>query len=198
MVDLLVSEDEYLKAGVQIGTQVKSKEMEPFIFKVRSDGLNILDIGKTDERLRVAAKFLSRFSMDKVLLVAQRQYAQVPTKMFAKVTGAKYIVGRFIPGTLTNPNLPNYTEIDVLFVNDPITDAQPMNEAIKIGVPIIALCDANNRISYVDLVIPTNNKGRKALSLVYYLMAREVSLIQGKIKSYNEFPYKVEEFEAPL
>ncbi|HEU13206.1 MAG: 30S ribosomal protein S2 [Thermoplasmata archaeon] len=198
MVELLVSEEEYLKAGVQIGTQVKSRQMVPFIFKVRSDGLNILDIAKTDERLRIASKFLSRFDMDKVLLVAQRQYAQQPTKMFAKVTGAKYIVGRFIPGTLTNPNLPNYTEIDVLLVNDPITDSQAMNEAVKIGVPIVALCDANNRISYVDVVIPTNNKGRKALALVYYLMAREVSLLKGKIKSYDEFPYKVEDFEAPL
>lgn len=198
MVELLVSEDEYLKAGVQIGTQVKSRQMVPFIFKVRSDGLNILDIAKTDQRLRIAAKFISGFEMEKVLLVAQRQYAQQPTKMFAQATGARYIVGRFIPGTLTNPNLPNYTEIDVLMVNDPITDSQAMNEAVKIGVPIIALCDANNRISYVDLVIPTNNKGRKALALVYYLMAREVSLLRGKIKSYEEFPYKVEDFEAPV
>jgi len=198
MAELLVSEDEYLKAGVQIGTQVKSKQMIPFIFKVRSDGLYILDISKSDQRLRMAAKFLSRFDMDKVLLVAQRQYAQQPIKMFANVTGARYIAGRFVPGTLTNPSLPNYMEVDVLFVNDPITDVQAMNEAVKIGIPIIALCDANNRTSFVDLVIPTNNKGRKALSLVYYLMAREVLMNKGLIKSYDQFQYKVEDFEAPL
>jgi len=198
MAELLVSEDEYLKAGVQIGTQVKSKQMVPFIFKVRSDGLYILDISKSDQRLRMAAKFLSRFDMDKVLLVAQRQYAQKPIKMFAKVTGARYIAGRFVPGTLTNPSLPTYTEVDVLLVNDPITDVQAMNEAVKIGIPIIALCDANNRTSFVDLVIPTNNKGRKALALVYYLMARELLLNRGLIKSYDQFPYRVEEFEAPL
>jgi len=187
-----------LKAGVQIGTQVKSKQMVPFIFKVRSDGLYILDISKSDQRLRMAAKFMAGFEMDKVLLVAQRQYAQQPIKTFAKATGARYIAGRFVPGTLTNPSLPVYTEIDVLVVNDPITDVQAMNEAVKIGIPIIALCDANNRTSFVDLVIPTNNKGRKALALVYYLMAREVLLNKGKIKSYEEFPYKLEEFEAPL
>jgi len=198
MAELLVSEDEYLKAGVQIGTQVKSKQMVPFIFKVRSDGLYILDISKSDQRLRMAARFMSKFDMDKVLLVAQRQYAQQPIKIFAKATGAKYIAGRFVPGTLTNPSLPTYMEIDVLLVNDPITDVQAMNEAVKIGIPIIALCDANNRTSFVDLVIPTNNKGRKALALVYYLMAREVMMNKGLIKSYEEFPYKVEEFEAPL
>ncbi|MGC8565367.1 MAG: 30S ribosomal protein S2 [Thermoplasmata archaeon] len=198
MAELLVSEDEYLKAGVQIGTQVKSKQMVPFIFKVRSDGLYILDISKSDQRLRMAAKFISRFDMDKVLLVAQRQYAQQPIKMFANTTGARYIAGRFVPGTLTNPSLPNYMEVDVLFVNDPITDVQAMNEAVKIGIPIIALCDANNRTSFVDLVIPTNNKGRKALSLVYYLMAREVLMNKGMIKSYDQFQYKVEDFEAPL
>lgn len=198
MAELLVSEDEYLKAGVQIGTQVKSKQMVPFIFKVRSDGLYILDISKSDQRLRMAAKFLSMFDMDKVLLVAQRQYAQQPIKMFAKATGARYIAGRFVPGTLTNPSLPTYTEVDVLLVNDPITDVQAMNEAVKIGIPIIALCDANNTTSFVDLVIPTNNKGRKALALVYYLIARELLLNKGLIKSYDQFPYKVEEFEAPL
>lgn len=198
MAELLVSEDEYLKAGVQIGTQVKSMQMVPFIFKVRSDGLYILDISKSDQRLRMAAKFLSMFDMDKVLLVAQRQYAQQPIKMFAKATGARYIAGRFVPGTLTNPSLPTYTEVDVLLVNDPITDVQAMNEAVKIGIPIIALCDANNTTSFVDLVIPTNNKGRKALALVYYLIARELLLNKGLIKSYDQFPYRVEEFEAPL
>ncbi len=198
MADLLIPEEDYLKAGVQIGTQVKSKHMVPFIFKIRADGLYILDISKTDERIRMTAKFLARFEPEKVLLVAQRQYAQQPAKKFAEITGTRAMVGRFIPGTLTNPNLPNYTEADVILANDPITDAQAIGEAVKVGIPIVAMCDANNRTSFVDLVIPTNNKGRKALALVYYLMAREYMLAMGKIKSYDEFQNRVDEFEAPL
>ncbi len=198
MADLLIPEEEYLKAGVQIGTQVKSKHMVPFIFKIRADGLYILDISKTDERIRMTAKFLARFEPEKVLLVAQRQYAQQPAKKFAEITGTRAMVGRFIPGTLTNPNLPNYTEADVILANDPITDAQAISEAVKVGIPIVAMCDANNRTSFVDLVIPTNNKGRRALALVYYLMTREYMLARGKIKTYDEFQYKVDEFEAPL
>ncbi len=198
MAELLVPEEEYLKAGVQIGTQVKSKHMVPFIFKIRADGLYILDISKTDERIRMASRFLARYEPEKVLLVAQRQYAQQPAKKFAEITGTRAVVGRFIPGTLTNPNLPNYMEADVLLANDPITDAQAISEAVKVGIPIVAMCDANNKTSFVDLVIPTNNKGRKALALVYYLMAREYSVARGIIKSYDEFQHKVEEFEAPL
>ncbi|MGC8691523.1 MAG: 30S ribosomal protein S2 [Thermoplasmata archaeon] len=198
MADLLVSEDEYLKAGVQIGTQVKTKQMNAFIFKIRSDGLYILDISKTDQRIRTAGKFISRYDPSKVLLVAQRQYAHQPIKKFSEIVGTRAIAGRFIPGILTNPQLPNYVEADLIIINDPVIDQQAMKEAVKIGIPIIALCDVNNRISYVDLVIPTNNKGRKALSLVYYLLAREAMLNYGKIKSYEDFHYKPEDFEAPI
>ncbi len=198
MPDLLIDEDMYLTAGVHIGTQVKNKDMMRFIYKVRNDGLYILDIRKTDERIRLAAKFLSRFSPDEILVVAQRQYAQKPATKFAEITGAKVVAGRFIPGTLTNPQLPQYTEASVIFLNDPAADSQALREAVKSRIPIVALCDANNRTSYVDLVIPTNNKGRRALALIYWLLAREILKARGDIKSDEEYKYTIEDFEAPL
>ncbi len=198
MPDLLIDEDTYLTAGVHIGTQVKNKDMMRFIYKVRSDGLYILDIRKTDERIRLAAKFFSRFNPEEILVVAQRQYAQKPATKFAEIIGARAVVGRFIPGTLTNPQLPQYTEASVIFLNDPAADSQALKEAVKSRIPIVALCDANNRTSYVDLVIPTNNKGRRALALIYWLLAREILKARGDIKSDEEYKYKVEDFEAPL
>jgi small subunit ribosomal protein S2 len=198
MVDLLIEEDLYLTAGVHIGTQVKNKDMEQFIYKVRNDGLYILDIHKTDERIRVAAKFLARYAPEDILVVAQRQYGQKPALKFAELVGAKSIVGRFIPGVLTNPELPSYTEPRVIFVNDPAADAQAIREAVKSRIPVVALCDANNRTKYVDLVIPTNNKGRRALALIYWLLTREVLKARGDIKSDEEFKYTIDDFEAPL
>jgi small subunit ribosomal protein S2 len=177
--DLLVTEDVYLTSGVHIGTQQKSADMKPFIFKVRSDGLYVLDVKQTDLRVRAVAKFLSRFPLDKIMIVSARQYGQKPAKVFAKAIGAQVIAGRFVPGSLTNPTLPQYVEPDVLFVTDPAADQQAVAEALNIGIPIVALCDANNETRNVDLVIPTNNKGRKALSMIYFLLTREMLRLRG-------------------
>lgn len=189
--EYLISPDDYLAAGVHVGTQIKTHHMKKFIYKVRQDGLYILDIRKLDERIRITAKFLSRYEPQKILLVAARQYAFKPTQMFSKVVGTDYVIGRFAPGTLTNPALREYREPELVFVNDPTIDKQAVVEATKIGIPVVALCDTNNSATDIDLIIPTNNKGRKALALVYWLLAREVAKIKGL-----DFSYNVEDFEA--
>ena len=171
--DLLIPVEDYLGAGVHIGTQQKTKDMERFIHRVRTDGLYVLDIAKTDERIRTAADFLADYEPDLVLVTSSRQYGRFPAERFADAIGARARTGRFIPGTLTNPDYAGYIEPDVVVVTDPIGDAQAVKEAITVGIPVIAMCDSNNQTSNVDLVIPTNNKGRKALSVVYWLLANE-------------------------
>ncbi len=189
----LVSIDEYLAAGVHIGTQQKTQDMMRFVYRVRTDGLYVLDIQSTDERIRVASKLLSHYDPSRILVVSSRQYGQHPAKMFSRALGTRAMLGRFIPGSLTNPQIHGFFEPDVVIVTDPAGDAQVLKEASSIGVPIVALCDTNNLISNVDLVIPTNNKGRKALSLVYWLIAREVSRLNG-----TPFNYELTDFETPL
>jgi len=190
----LIPMDEYLAAGVHIGTQQKTEDMKKFIYRVRSDGLYVLDVQSTDERIRAAARFLSRYDPANVLVVCARQYGQHPAEMFAKAIGAKDIVGRFIPGSLTNPAYMFFTEPDVVVVTDPIGDAQAVSEAMNIGVPVVAMCDTNNMTQNIDLVIPTNNKGRKALALVYWLLAREVTKERGE----QGFSYTVNDFESEI
>jgi small subunit ribosomal protein S2 len=196
--DLLVTEDVYLTSGVHIGTQQKSADMKPFIFKVRSDGLYVLDVKQTDLRVRAVAKFLSRFPLDKIMIVSARQYGQKPAKVFAKAIGAQVIAGRFVPGSLTNPTLPQYVEPDVLFVTDPAADQQAVAEALNIGIPIVALCDANNETRNVDLVLPTNNKGRRALACVYWLLTREILKGRKLIASDADLKLTIDDFEASL
>ncbi len=189
----LVSIDEYLAAGVHIGTQQKTQDMMRFVYRVRTDGLYVLDIQSTDERIRVASKLLSHYDPARILVVSSRQYGQHPARMFSRALGTRSMLGRFIPGSLTNPQIHGFFEPDVIIVTDPSGDAQVLKEASSIGVPVVALCDTNNLTSNVDLVIPTNNKGRKALSLVYWLLAREVSRLND-----TPFNYELTDFETPL
>jgi len=189
----LVPVEEYLAAGVHIGTQQKSKDMMKFIYRVRGDGLYILDIQATDERVKTAAKFLSEYEAAKILVVTSRQYGQYPAKKFADAIGGMAVIGRFIPGMLTNQRLNKYIEPDVIVVTDPIGDSQAITEAVQAGIPIVALCDTNNMTKYVDVVIPTNNKGRKALSMIYYLLTKEMLHLRGVATSLTP-----EDFETEL
>jgi small subunit ribosomal protein S2 len=190
--ETLIPIDEYLAAGVHIGTQQKTNDMMPYIYRVRSDGLYVLDVQSTDKRIRLAAKFLSKYDQTNILIVSARQYGQRPALMFAKATGATANVGRFVPNTLTNPAFRGFMEPDVLIATDPSGDAQAVNEAVDVGIPVIALCDTNNMTSNVDLVIPTNNKGRKALTLIYWLLARQVLREGGQE---DRFKYTISDFE---
>jgi len=188
----LIPVDEYLAAGVHIGTQQKTEDMKRFVYRVRPDGLYVLDVKATDERIRIAAKFLSKFDPARILVVSARQYGQFPATMFAKVTGAKSVVGRFIPGTLTNPEYRDFVEPDVVVVTDPIGDSQAVKEAVDVGVPVIAMCDTNNMTTHIDVVIPTNNKGRKALALIYWLLAKEIAKLRGQQTGYGVKDFEIE------
>ncbi|GAA0202131.1 30S ribosomal protein S2 [Haladaptatus pallidirubidus] len=191
--DLLIPVEDYLGAGVHIGTQQKTEDMERFIHRVRTDGLYVLDVSKTDQRIRTAADFLSNYNPEQMLVTSSRQYGRFPAEKFAEAVGARARTGRFIPGTLTNPKYDGYIEPDVVVVTDPIGDAQAVKEAITVGIPVIAMCDSNNNTSNVDLVVPTNNKGRKALSVVYWLLANETLDRRGAKPAYS-----LDDFESEI
>ncbi len=196
--ELLLPQDALLSAGIHIGTRIKTKDMEQFIYRVRPDGLFVLDIKRTDERVRIAAKFLARFAPSKICVAAARLYAREPASKFCQLTGAIPVIGRFIPGMLSNPLYPNKIEPDVLLVSDPKADSQGVREASSIGIPIVALCSTDNSFSNVDLVIPTNNKGRKALATIFWLLARQILRERGEIPPDGDPPIPIEEFETKL
>ncbi len=199
-IDLLTPMDRYLAAGCHIGTQVKTQDMEPFVYRQRPIGLYVLDVRKTDERIRIAAKFISRFDPQKVVVVSGRVYGKRPVQSFANFIGAHAFTERFVPGTLTNPNIAGprvYIEPELVIITDPRTDQQALDEAAKIGVPVIALCDTDNNTTNVDFVIPSNNRGRKALALVYFLLARQVLREKGDLPD-AEAPFTTEDFEPQV
>ncbi len=191
----LIDFSTYLVNGVHIGTRQKTGHMQKYIYRTRPDGLYILDVRKTDARIEIAAKFIARYDPSQVVAVSARQYGQFPVKKFGEVTRINTIIGRFIPGTFTNPKYPGFIEPELVIISDPLADEQPLTEAAQVGIPVIALCDSDNETTNVDLVIPTNNKGRKALALVYWLLARQVLMARGEITSDKPFELTPQDFE---
>ncbi len=188
MTELLIPKQEYLSAGIHIGMKSRTKDMKKFIYKVREDGLAVLDLKLLDERIRIAANFLA--NCEKILVVGRKINAHKPIKKFAEIVGCDYVTGRFMPGTLTNPHYKNFMEPDVVLLTDPLSDHQALDEALDSRIPIVALCDTFNETRNIDLVIPCNNKGKKSLALVYMLLAKEILKKRGK----KEFKYKLEDF----
>ena len=196
--ELLLPQDTLLSAGVHIGTRMRTKDMDAFIYRVRADGLFVLDVKKTDERIRVAAKFLARFDPSKIVAVAGRLYGQSPVEKFCEVIGATPIVGRFVPGMLSNPLYPKRLEPNVIILSDAKADVQAVKEAANIGIPVVALCSTDNDVSFVDLVIPTNNKGRRALAVIYWILARQILRERGEIPPDEDLSQSIEDFEIKL
>ena len=177
---LLLPYESYEENAVNIGTQQKSADMARFIDTVRDDGLYLLDVNMTDARIRSTAIFLNKYDAPRIMVVSARQYGQRPARLFAEAIGANAAVGRFIPGSLTNPALRSYVEPDVLFVTDPAADQQALKEAVNSGLPVVGIVDANNNLRNVDIAVPANNKGRRSLALIYWLLAREVLKVRGE------------------
>ena len=195
---LLIPRDEYLVSGIHIGTSVCTSFMEPFQYRIRSDGIYVLDVNATDDRVRIAAKFIARFESSKIAVFATRQYASVPSTKMARLCGFTVVPGRFIPGTLTNPSYEKYIEPDIVILTDPRADKQALTEAASRGIPIVALCDTDNITTYVDFVVPVNNKGRKSLAQVYYLLTRQILRERGELGETEDLKESVEDFSFKL
>jgi small subunit ribosomal protein S2 len=189
---MLVNKTEYLTAGIHIGMKSCTPYMKKFVYKIRDDGLAVFNLQKVDERLAVAADFLSSFS--KILIVSRKDNAFQAVRAFADAVEGKAIAGRFSPGTLTNPSYREFFEPDVVFVIDPLIDEQAVKEAKAKRVPIIAFCDTFNTVKDIDYIIPINNNGKKALALSLWVLAREIQKKKGKIKKDEDFKPKVTDF----
>ena len=171
--NFLVPSNTYLKSGIHIGTKFRTNYMEKFIYKTRPDGLTVLNLSKIDERIRAAAKLLSQYNPEDIMVASRRENGWKSVKAFAKVIGCKFFAGRYPPGILTNSALENFIEVKLILVVDAWPDRNAVLDALIVGVPVIGLCDTNNQSNNIDLVVPCNNKGKKSLGLLFWILARE-------------------------
>jgi len=191
---LLLDSNEYLKSGIHIGTKFKNKYMANFIYKTRPDGLSVLNLKEIDRRLRLAVNMLSKYQPKDILVVSRRENGWKGLKKLHQLTGIRVITGRYPPGILTNTNLETFFEPKIIVACDPWTDKNAVQDAAKKGIPVIGLCDTNNQANDIDLVVPCNNKGKKSVGLVFYVVAREFMRAKGLLRGDEEMPAKMEEF----
>lgn len=187
--DLLLERDEYLSNGVHIGTKAQHNDMDKYIFHVKKNQLAVINLEKTDQRIRDAAKFLANYEPEEVLVVARKPEAELPLVKFSEATGAERIAGRFTPGTLTNPRSDDFVEPEVILVSDPEEDGQAIDEAVDAKIPVVAIADSANTLQDVDLAIPANNKSGNSLGTVFYLLAKQIAEQRGE-----KFDYSIDDF----
>ena len=187
-----------ISTGIRVGTQVKTKFMKQFIENASPEGLYMLNIDMTLEKIKTCAKFINRVGAENIIACSGRQYAGIPIEKFCEMTGAKQLLGRFMPGTLTNPSLPYYVEPKLILISDPEVYVQALIEATNAGIPIIGIANTDNVTSKLDVIIPANNRGRKSLATIYWLLVRQILIEKGELKENESMKYEIDDFEAKM
>ncbi|OGJ22104.1 hypothetical protein A3K73_07485 [Candidatus Pacearchaeota archaeon RBG_13_36_9] len=184
--------DDYVKYSAHLGTKAITPHMRPFVYKRRADGLAVLNTNSIDEKLKEAAEFLKDFKPEDIFLACKREAGWKAAKKFSEVTGIKVFTKKYPAGAITNIQLEDFFEVDLIIICDPWLDKNALNDATKVKRPIIGLCDTNNLTTGITKVVPCNNKSSKSIGLILYLLAREYLIARKQEKEAEKL--KLEDF----
>jgi small subunit ribosomal protein S2 len=188
--DTLVPIEDYLKSSIHLGTRAITPDMKPYVYKRRADSLAVFNTALLDEKIREGAEYLAQFSPEDIAVVCKREAGHKAVELFSKITGIRAFTKQYPAGILTNPNLENFFEVDLLLVCDPWMDKNALNDAKRIKIPILGICDTNNYTMNVTKVIPGNNKSAKSLGMIFYLLTKlyvEKRKLEVKVPPVQDF-----------
>jgi small subunit ribosomal protein S2 len=170
--DMLVPLDEYVKAGIYLGTRVVTPDMKPFVYRRRADGLAIFNTDTIDEKLKEGIEYLSKFNPEDVILVCKREAGWKAAKMFSKLTGIRVFAKKYPAGILTNTQLPDFFENELTIITDSWLDKNALHDTMTVHKKVLMICDTNNFANGANQVIIGNNKSPRSLGMIFYLLTR--------------------------
>jgi small subunit ribosomal protein S2 len=170
--EMLIPLEEYVKAGIYLGTKVVTPDMKPFVYRRRADGLAIFNTDLIDEKLKEGIEFLSKFNAEDIILVCKRQAGWKAAEMFGKLTGIRVFTKKYPAGILTNTNLPDFFENELTIVMDHWLDKNALNDTLKVNKKVLMVCDTNNFSKGANQVIIGNNKSTRSLGVIFYLLTK--------------------------
>jgi ribosomal protein uS2 len=191
--ETLIPLEDYIKCAVHLGTKVITPHMRKYVYKRRADGLAVINTAVIDEKLREGIKLLAKYDSDKVYLACKREAGWSAAEVFSQATGIRIFTKKYPPGITTNLVLENFFESELTLICDPWIDKNPLSDTAKLKKPVMALCDTNNFTTGVTQLIPCNNKSKKSIGCVLYILAREYC----KAKKLP-FKYVLEDFTGKL
>lgn len=197
----LTQEDviKFLACQTHVGANNVDYQMEQYVYKRRNDGVHVINLRRTWEKIVLAARAIAAIENPAdICIISARPYGQRAILKFAHHTGATAIAGRFTPGTFTNQIQKAFKEPRLLVITDPRTDHQAVTEASYVNIPVIALCNTDSPMKLVDIAIPCNNKGIRSVGLLWWMLAREVLMIRGKINRATGFMLEDKEIMPDL
>ncbi len=170
--DALIPMEDYLKASIHLGTRVITPDMRQFVYRRRADGLAVFNTALLDDKIREGAEFLARYAPNEIIIVCKREAGWKAVKKFSEITGIRAFTKKYPSGILTNTKLENFTEAELVFICDQWLDKNAINDANRIGLPVLSICDTNNFTSGITKIIPGNNKSAKSLGIILYLLTK--------------------------
>lgn len=171
--ETLVPLEDYIKCAVHLGTKVITPHMRKFVYKRRADGLSVINTVAIDEKLREAIKFLTQYSAEQIYLACKREAGWPAVRKFQEITGIKTFTKKYPPGITTNLELEDFFEAELTIICDPWIDRNALFDTARLKKPVIALCDTNNFTTHITKIIPCNNKAKKSIGCILYILARE-------------------------
>ncbi len=177
--DMLIPLEEYVKAGIYLGTKVVTPDMRPFVYRRRADGLAIFNTDLIDEKLKEGIEYLSKFNVEDIILVCKRQAGWKAAEKFSELTGIKVFTKKYPAGVLTNTSLPDFFENELTIVTDHWLDKNALNDTLRVNKNVLMICDTNNFSRGADCVIIGNNKSTKSLGIIFYLLSRGFMKAKG-------------------